>query len=87
VIAIELLNEPFPQAPSEVDFLKKFYTSAYDTVRRAAKHPNVVVALDSAFQDLHVWDGFMTEPGWSNVALDTVSYFCTVARLMRVTDT
>lgn len=73
MIAIEVLNEPFPQAASEVDFLKRFYTSAYDTVRAAAKHPNVVVAIDSAYQGMDAWDEFMTAPGWSKVALDTVS--------------
>jgi glucan 1,3-beta-glucosidase len=73
VIAIEVLNEPFPQADWEMDFLKTFYTAAYDTVRAAAKHPNVVVAIDTAFNGLTTWDGFMTEPGWSGVALDTVS--------------
>lgn len=73
VIAIEVLNEPFPQAASEVDFLKRFYNAAYDTVRQAAKHPDVVVAIDSAYQGMDAWDGFMTEPEWSKVALDTVS--------------
>lgn len=72
VIAIEVLNEPFPQADWEMDFLKTFYLAAYDTVRAAAKHPNVVVAIDTAFNGLTTWDGFMTEPGWSGVALDTV---------------
>lgn len=73
IVAVELLNEPFPQQEWEVDFLKRFYQSAYSTVRQSAKHPGVVVAIDEAFQGLREWDGFMTEPQWTGVALDTVS--------------
>lgn len=73
IVAVELLNEPFPQQDWEVDYLKRFYQAAYTTVRQAAKQPGVVVAIDEAFQGLSAWDGFMTEPQWSSVALDTVS--------------
>jgi glucan 1,3-beta-glucosidase len=73
IIAIECLNEPFPQQDWELDFLKQFYQSAYTTVRDAAQHPGVVIALDEAFKGLRTWDGFMTEPDWTGVAMDTVS--------------
>jgi glucan 1,3-beta-glucosidase len=74
IVAVELLNEPFPQQDWEVDYLKRFYQSAYKTVRAAAKQPNVVVAIDEAFQGLDAWNGFMTVPDWTDVALDTHIY-------------
>lgn len=73
VIAIELVNEPFPQSPDEVGFLRDFYQKAYGAVRGASKDTDMVVALDAAFQGLGVWEGFMTPPDFYEVAMDTVS--------------
>ncbi|WVR04560.1 hypothetical protein IAU60_001567 [Kwoniella sp. DSM 27419] len=73
VIAIEVLNEPFPWTPGEVGLLKQFYQDAYWTIRGAAAD-GVVVALDQAYQGLQVWEGFMQEPTFYNVALDTHVY-------------
>jgi glucan 1,3-beta-glucosidase len=72
VIAIELINEPFPQSPDEVGFLRDFYQRAYGAVREASKDTDMVVALDAAFQGLGVWEGFMTPPDFYEVAMDTV---------------
>jgi glucan 1,3-beta-glucosidase len=72
VIAIELVNEPFPQSPDEVGFLRDFYQRAYGAVRGASKDTDMVVALDAAFQGLGVWEGFMTPPDFYEVAIDTV---------------
>jgi glucan 1,3-beta-glucosidase len=72
VIAIELINEPFPQSPDEVGFLRDFYQRAYGAVRGASKDTDMVVALDAAFQGLGVWEGFMTPPDFYEVAMDTV---------------
>lgn len=73
VIAIELINEPFPQNPDEVGFLRDFYQRAYYAVRQASKDTDMVVALDSAFQGLGAWQGFMLTPDYYEVAMDTVS--------------
>ena len=74
VIAIELINEPFPQSPDEVGFLRDFYQRAYGAVRGASKDTDMVVALDAAFQGLGVWEGFMTPPDFYEVAMDTVCH-------------
>jgi len=72
VIAIELINEPFPQSPDEVGFLRDFYQRAYGAVRGASKDTDMVVTLDAAFQGLGVWEEFMTPPNFYEVAMDTV---------------
>ena len=72
VIAIELINEPFPQSPDEVGFLRNFYQRAYGAVRGASKDTDMVVTLDAAFQGLGVWEGFMLPPDFYEVAMDTV---------------
>lgn len=73
VIAIELINEPFPQSPDEVGFLRDFYQRAYRAVRGASQDTDMVVALDAAFQGLNAWEGFMLPPDYYEVAMDTVS--------------
>ena len=72
VIAIELINEPFPQSPDEVGFLRDFYQRAYGAIRGASKDTDMVVALDAAFQGLGIWEGFMLPPDFYEVAMDTV---------------
>lgn len=69
VSTIELINEPFPYTASELKTLQNFYKSAYTSVRQSG---NVVIAIDEAFQGLPEWEGFMTTPQWSYVAVDTV---------------
>ena len=76
IVAVELLNEPFPQADWEKDYLRKFYQDAYVAVRKASSDGKIAVAIDEAFMGLSAWDNFMTEPNWNNVALDTVGGMC-----------
>ena len=45
--SIELINEPFPQNNQEVQYLRRFYESAYTAVRRASQQPGLVLAIDS----------------------------------------
>lgn len=71
MIAIELLNEPFPGNEEEGNFLRSFYHSAYRAVRQVSP---MVVAIDEAFQGLQTWQGFMSEPEYHDVAMDTHVY-------------
>ncbi|EIW68772.1 hypothetical protein TREMEDRAFT_31815, partial [Tremella mesenterica DSM 1558] len=73
VLAIELINEPFPYTNDEVQFLQSFYTQAYQAVRTAQQANTVVVALDDGYQGLYAWTGFMVEPDYHDVAMDTVA--------------
>lgn len=74
VVTIELVNEPFPYTDAELSYLENFYLSAYAAVRVAqSPQAQVVVALDEAFRGLPTWYYFMNEPGYHDVAVDTVS--------------
>ncbi|AFR95190.1 glucan 1,3-beta-glucosidase [Cryptococcus neoformans var. grubii H99] len=73
VIAIELINEPFPYTTSELNILKSYYQAGYETVRSNDGACKVVVAIDEGFQGLQTWEAFMQEPSYNNVAVDTVS--------------
>ncbi|ODN80420.1 hypothetical protein L202_02669 [Cryptococcus amylolentus CBS 6039] len=79
VVAIELINEPFPYNAAELDVLKGFYQGAYGTVRGADQKAggggnDVVVAIDEGFQGLTTWESFMQAPDYQNVAMDTHIY-------------
>ncbi|WVQ74069.1 hypothetical protein IAR50_003652 [Cryptococcus sp. DSM 104548] len=79
VVAIELINEPFPYNAAELDILKGFYQGAYGTVRGADQKAggsgtDVVVAIDEGFQGLTTWETFMQEPDYERVAMDTHIY-------------
>ncbi|WWD22111.1 hypothetical protein CI109_106600 [Kwoniella shandongensis] len=79
VIAIELINEPFPYDNNELNVLKSFYQAAYTSVRDAStQNSNLVVAIDEGFQGLQTWDSFMTEPYYHDVAMDTANldWYC-----------
>lgn len=73
VIAIELVNEPFPYSTSELNILKSYYQAGYRTVRSNDGASKVVVAIDEGFQGLQTWEAFMQESSYNNVAMDTVS--------------
>ncbi|WVN89435.1 uncharacterized protein L203_104658 [Cryptococcus depauperatus CBS 7841] len=62
VVAIEVINEPFPYTASESNVLKSFYQSAYGTVRANDGGRGIVVAIDEGFQGLQTWETFMQEP-------------------------
>ncbi|AAW43031.2 glucan 1,3-beta-glucosidase, putative [Cryptococcus deneoformans JEC21] len=74
VIAIELVNEPFPYSTSELNILKSYYQAGYRTVRSNDGASKVVVAIDEGFQGLQTWEAFMQESSYNNVAMDTHIY-------------
>lgn len=59
-------------APNTLEFLRDFYTRAYERIRLHAAQDKCVVFHD-AFQ-LHAWRDFLTQPGFQNVMLDTHQY-------------
>lgn len=73
VIAIELINEPFPYVNAELDILKSYYEAGYGTVRSNDGASKVVVAIDEGFQGLQTWEAFMQGSNYSNIAMNTVS--------------
>ncbi|WVO16551.1 hypothetical protein L204_104230 [Cryptococcus depauperatus] len=87
VVAIEVINEPFPYTASESNILKSFYQSAYGTVRANDGGRGIVVAIDEGFQGLQTWETFMQEPGFSRVAMDTLENSRVSKFLMMLTDT
>lgn len=74
VSAIELLNEPAGWAVN-LDGVKSFYNSGYDTVRNSIGS-NTLVTIHDAFQDFETyWNGFMNgQSGRYNVMIDTHQY-------------
>lgn len=73
VIAIELINEPFPYTNAERDILKSYYEAGYGTVRSNDGASKVVVEIDERFQGLQTWEAFMQGSNYSNIAMNTVS--------------
>jgi glucan 1,3-beta-glucosidase len=73
VLTIELINEPNPYSAADLSILQQYYQTGYASVRSASQQEQIVVALDDGFQGLQTWEGFMTEPEYSDVAMDTVS--------------
>lgn len=72
VLAIELVNEPFPQNDDHLRVLEQFYRDGYGRVREV--DGGVVVMLGEAFSGLGRWEGFMAPGGqWKGVAMDVVS--------------
>ncbi len=67
---IELLNEPRWDLP--IDILKSYYQSAYKRLRPLMPK-SVAIVIHDGFRPFE-WKGFMTEPGYSNVLLDTHLY-------------
>lgn len=73
VIAIELINEPFPYTNAELDILKSYYEAGYGTVRSNDRASKLVVAIDEGFQGLQTWKAFTQGSTYSNIAMNTVS--------------
>ncbi len=73
LIALELLNEPRWDVP--MDILKKFYQDAYHRVRKHLTKDRVAIMYHDGFRP-NDWTGFMPEPEYSNVILDTHIYQC-----------
>ena len=59
-------------APNTLEFLRDFYTKAYDCIRGGVAEDKYVVFHD-AFM-LHAWKDFITQPKFKNVMLDTHQY-------------
>lgn len=59
-------------APNTLEFLRSFYTDAYDRIRPNVAEDKYVVFHD-AFM-LHAWKDFVTQPKFRNVMLDTHQY-------------
>lgn len=72
LIGLELLNEPRWDIP--IDTLKTFYKNAYPLVRKHLGKERAVVIHDG-FR-LNEWNGFMQEPEYVNIVLDTHIYQC-----------
>lgn len=67
---IELLNEPRWDVP--IGILKSYYQDAYKRIRPLMP-ANVAIVIHDGFRPFE-WKDFMTEPGYSNVLLDTHLY-------------
>jgi len=59
-------------APNTLEFLRDFYSRAYDRIRPSLAEDKYVV-LHDAFQ-IHAWKDFITQPKFQNVMLDTHQY-------------
>ncbi|KAJ9096437.1 hypothetical protein QFC21_005259 [Naganishia friedmannii] len=80
VIAIELVNEPFPDTPDEIGTLEGFYRDGYNEVRKFGgeggerQQAPPTVLLSEAYQSLGFWSGFMPAGQYNKVALDVHIY-------------
>jgi glucan 1,3-beta-glucosidase len=72
LIGIELMNEPRWDVP--LDVIKPFYLEAYERVRKHLGKERAVVMHDAFRAD--AWQGFMRDPKYANVLLDTHPYQC-----------
>ncbi len=72
LVGIELLNEPRWDVP--LDILKDYYQQAYRAARRHVKS-SVAIVIHDGFRPFE-WAGFMQEPEYANVLLDTHLYQC-----------
>ncbi|MET0985370.1 MAG: glycoside hydrolase family 5 protein [Steroidobacteraceae bacterium] len=71
--AIEVLNEPRWDVPT--DYLKNFYTLAYERIRRhCGEHISVVI--HDGFRSFREFLGFMQPPEFKNVVFDIHRYQC-----------
>ncbi|MCD7821503.1 MAG: cellulase family glycosylhydrolase [Clostridiales bacterium] len=59
-------------APNTMEFLRQFYSDAYDRIRPNVA-PDKYVVFHDAFQ-LHAWKDFLTQPKFDHVMLDTHQY-------------
>ena len=72
--AIEVLNEP--RWDIETSVLKKYTTEGYHRVRKYCQAEDVAVVFHDGFRSFQEYIGFLTEPEFSNVALDLHRYQC-----------
>nr|AJD14768.1 beta-1 3-glucanase [Glaciozyma antarctica PI12] len=76
VTAIQVINEPAGYYAGVPEIVRKFYTSAYGIIRRhGTKHPNsILFTMSDAFMGMDYWAGFMSGPGYTDVAFDIHQY-------------
>ncbi len=70
MIAIELVNEAYPQDTDSLQTLREYYMNGYQIVK--GFNEGTVVVIGDAFEGLGAWLDFMAIPGYQGVAMDTV---------------
>lgn len=73
LLGIELLNEPRWDVP--LDILKRYYQDGYARVRKHLPPGRALVVIHDGFRPME-WGGFMQEPDYRGVLLDTHMYQC-----------
>ena len=76
LVGFEVLNEPRWDVPMTI--LKTFYQDAYQRVRKHIRKEQAAVVIHDGFRPME-WEGFMHEPEYANVILDTHLYQCYTA--------
>lgn len=76
MVAIQLINEPFPWTSDQLAVLRRYYEAGYQVVRSAddTQGDGIVVVLSEAFRGLSDWENFMPGDRYKGVALDVVSW-------------
>lgn len=72
--AIEVLNEPRWDVPT--DYLKRYNTAAYHSIRKFCTAEKVAVVFHDGFRDYREYIGFMQAPEFQNVIFDIHRYQC-----------
>lgn len=72
--AIEVLNEPRWDVPT--DYLKRYNTAAYHSIRKFCSPEKVAVVFHDGFRDYREYLGFMQAPEFQNVIFDIHRYQC-----------
>jgi glucan 1,3-beta-glucosidase len=72
--AIEVLNEPRWDVPT--DYLKNYYTQAYQRIRKFCNAADVAVIFHDGFRSFREYLGFMQGPEFDNVVFDIHRYQC-----------
>jgi glucan 1,3-beta-glucosidase len=72
--AIEVLNEP--RWDVETAILKKYYSEAYQRIRKYCPPEQVAVVIHDGFRSHTEYSGFMTGPEYQNVVFDIHRYQC-----------
>jgi glucan 1,3-beta-glucosidase len=73
LLGFELVNEPRWDVPLEL--IKTFYRDGYQRVRQHISAEQSAVVIHDAFRPLQ-WAGFMQQPDYASVILDTHPYQC-----------
>ncbi len=73
LVGIELLNEPHHEI--DLHIVQDYYLQGYERVRKYIPPEKAAVVIHDSFRSL-AWEGFMQEPDYQNVVLDTHIYQC-----------